>query len=285
MHALIRQSYDVLLLILCMVSASSFAETYVLDFSKSDSADVVFNSELETRDLGIEFKHALPSGTYEIVLDRSNRFIIPVDRGRLRVENDNKEEISNIQLITPILNIEEGDALTEAFHNAFDLPLSDYYKWSQPARENKYLSDFYAKDFKDNYPRISMSVHSSYNKDIPFYVTYQFSWNNGLHRRRGTSAESNTLENFTFDVPAILASVSSKRSEPPAIEKPKVQEAPALTEQSYEEKKPFEVIFDEVETPTEPIEEPTEPSSNWWLWLIGVLVVVGGLGLVLRRKN
>ena len=35
----------------------------------------------------------------------------------------------------------------------------------------------------------------------------------------------------------------------------------------------------------EPIEEPAEKSSNWWLWLIGALVVIGGLGLVLRHKN
>jgi hypothetical protein len=32
-------------------------------------------------------------------------------------------------------------------------------------------------------------------------------------------------------------------------------------------------------------EEPAEKSSNWWLWLVGVVVVVGGVGLVLRRKS
>ena len=35
----------------------------------------------------------------------------------------------------------------------------------------------------------------------------------------------------------------------------------------------------------EPSEEHTEQPSQWWLWLVGVLVVVGGLGLVLRRKS
>lgn len=35
----------------------------------------------------------------------------------------------------------------------------------------------------------------------------------------------------------------------------------------------------------EPSEEATEQSSKLWLWLIGLLVVVGGLGLVLRRKS
>jgi len=35
---------------------------------------------------------------------------------------------------------------------------------------------------------------------------------------------------------------------------------------------------------TEPIKEDLEQSSNWWLWLIGLLIVVGGV-LVFRRKN
>ena len=30
--------------------------------------------------------------------------------------------------------------------------------------------------------------------------------------------------------------------------------------------------------------EPTEESSNWWLWLIGAVVVVGGI-LVIRSKK
>lgn len=278
-----------MLVVLCTVSTGSFAETYVLDFSKSDSADIVLNSELKTRDLGIEFKHALPSGTYEIILDRSNRFIIPVDRGRLRVENENKEEISNIQLITPILNIEEGVALTEAFHNAFGLPLDDFYKWSQPARENKYLNDFYTKDFKNNYPRISMSVHSSYNKDVPFFVTYQFTWNNGLHRRRGTSAESNKLQNFTFDVPGILESIRSKAVEPSPIEEAQQTDKATVAEQSsYEEKKPVEVVFDEVspsELAEKPELEPEEKSSNLWLWFIGVVAILGVTVVVVRKKS
>lgn len=35
---------------------------------------------------------------------------------------------------------------------------------------------------------------------------------------------------------------------------------------------------------TEPTEEPVEKSSNWWLWLIGLLVVVGGV-IAVRRKS
>lgn len=35
----------------------------------------------------------------------------------------------------------------------------------------------------------------------------------------------------------------------------------------------------------EPSGEATEQSSDWWLWLIGALIAIGGLGVMLRRKN
>lgn len=35
----------------------------------------------------------------------------------------------------------------------------------------------------------------------------------------------------------------------------------------------------------EPSEDPVEQSSNWWLWLIGAAVVVGGIGLIIRHKS
>jgi hypothetical protein len=36
---------------------------------------------------------------------------------------------------------------------------------------------------------------------------------------------------------------------------------------------------------TEPTEEPAEKPSDWWLWLIAAVVVIGGLGLALRHKS
>ena len=45
-------------------------------------------------------------------------------------------------------------------------------------------------------------------------------------------------------------------------------------------------VAEAIEEPVEePVEKPAEQSSNWWLWLIGAVVVIGGLGWVLRRKN
>jgi hypothetical protein len=46
-----------------------------------------------------------------------------------------------------------------------------------------------------------------------------------------------------------------------------------------EAKKPAEI------KPIEVAEEMPEESSQWWLWLVGALIVVGGLLVVLRRKS
>lgn len=43
--------------------------------------------------------------------------------------------------------------------------------------------------------------------------------------------------------------------------------------------KPVEVVM------PEPSEELADESSQWWLWLVGLMVVVGGLALVVRRKS
>jgi hypothetical protein len=66
----------------------------------------------------------------------------------------------------------------------------------------------------------------------------------------------------------------------PAPSTPEVEEVA----QKSTAPEPATVKSSEVKT-AEPIEGPVEQSSNWWLWLIGAVVVVGGLGLVLRRKS
>lgn len=52
-----------------------------------------------------------------------------------------------------------------------------------------------------------------------------------------------------------------------------------ITPEAAIEEEPAEVIV------IEPIEKDVEQSSSWWLWLIGALVIVGVLGLVLRKKS
>ncbi len=75
------------------------------------------------------------------------------------------------------------------------------------------------------------------------------------------------------------------------IEEPIVEVTPAPPVEEVAEV-PEEVIAPEptTEAPaevatSEPYSEPVEKPSNWLLWLIGLMVVVSGLGLMLRRKS
>ena len=64
---------------------------------------------------------------------------------------------------------------------------------------------------------------------------------------------------------------------PPVEEVAEVPEEVTAPEPTTEE--PVEVVV------AEPTEKPTEQSSNWFFWLIGALVILGGLFLVVRRKS
>mgnify|MGYP005848856753 CR=1 FL=1 len=60
---------------------------------------------------------------------------------------------------------------------------------------------------------------------------------------------------------------------------------PASVQVVEEAKQPEPTSEEAVKVATaEPSEEPAEQPFQWWLWLIGAVVVIGGLGLVLRRK-
>lgn len=74
------------------------------------------------------------------------------------------------------------------------------------------------------------------------------------------------------------------------IEEPVIEVAPdpSVEEvaEDIEETKPEPATKEAPEIVTaDTSNELTEEPSQWWLWLIGVVVVVGALGLVLRRKS
>jgi len=67
----------------------------------------------------------------------------------------------------------------------------------------------------------------------------------------------------------------------------KVDDTEAASDQVNREANRSEPVTEkpaEVKT-TEPVGEPAQQPSQWWLWLIGAVVVVGGIALAVRRKN
>jgi hypothetical protein len=68
---------------------------------------------------------------------------------------------------------------------------------------------------------------------------------------------------------------------------PKKAETTALTSTNPpEETTTLEPVNEETAevVTVEPIEEPVEQSSQWWLWLIGAMVAFGGIGWLVRSK-
>ncbi|WPJ97011.1 ankyrin repeat domain-containing protein [Coraliomargarita algicola] len=79
--------------------------------------------------------------------------------------------------------------------------------------------------------------------------------------------------------------LSETSSKPPIAETS--ARAPVATVEAIEELPTVESEVKELTEiiPVEVSEETSEQSSNWWLWLVGLLVVVGGIGLVVRLKS
>ena len=74
--------------------------------------------------------------------------------------------------------------------------------------------------------------------------------------------------------------------EEPIAEIPANLPAPEAVQVVKEVTPPEPVIEEPAEVgPVEVAEDPPEEAANWLLWLIGALIVLGGLALVVRRKN
>ena len=82
-------------------------------------------------------------------------------------------------------------------------------------------------------------------------------------------ASESVLERFEL--------LTAKIIEEPVVKASEVIEEVTATEPAIEA--PEKVLT------TEPVEEDIEPSSNRWLWLAAVVLVVGGLSLVVRRRG
>ena len=86
-----------------------------------------------------------------------------------------------------------------------------------------------------------------------------------------------------FALDKFRASNHSKESEG---EIPAVPPAPELAESVAEMPQPEPAIKEPVEVATvEAPKESAEQSTNWLLWLIGALVILGGLAVMIRRKS
>ncbi|MFP4261592.1 MAG: hypothetical protein ACLFS1_10985 [Opitutales bacterium] len=102
-----------------------------------------------------------------------------------------------------------------------------------------------------------------------------------INQSRGNE-DSSSVEQPTAEIPAVAPEVVEDMAEvleQVTAPKPSTKEEPAEV-----------TVAEPVEEPSvastpEPSEEPNNQPSQWWLWLIGVLIAVGGIGLAVRRKS
>lgn len=275
-------------ILVCVALATNIAHSQVktLDFSGGDHSFSVFESSDIRLDpfKDIPYLRTISGGTYRILLPGNIEYLLKIERGEIRNHLDKEGYVNRMKLITPALSLEASKKLAYEFHRKFGLETDDLDKWFNELENGEAYSMYGKGGVSGHYPRLSMALRTTFGKEKPAFALFSISWDKKFSDHWGTSLENNEQLDVTYDMPELLEGVPEFTEVPdvePVIVKvddtqPFVAETPKpepTTEKPAEVKTP--------ETSQEPPEEP----SQWWLWLIGAVVVVGALGLIVRRKN
>ncbi len=285
--------FTFILILAFVVQLAAVEQTYVLDFSDNFGMSAFEEGGVPLRQLPSisqeSYSKELPGDArYIIKLPSSNQVVFESHMGSIRRANESAQLASRLVLYgnEPPYHLTASEALEvfEQFHDTFNIPKEPLYKWFDPVTRGQSGRSYYQAIAKGNYPEIALEAANSFFSEKPVFLVLYVDFDEKTLRKRGVSAETNQVHDLTFDIPAIIESVRSKH--PPAvIEETPVEESKAsasATDPLMEEqvvKEPDAVAAVELAE-----EEPKE-STNWLLWLIGALVVLGSLVLVVRRKN
>lgn len=261
-------------------------EIKTLDFSGGEHSFAVFESagvELE-QFKDIPYLRTLNSGTYQIVLPGGVTFLLDIDRGEIRSGLEKEGEATTIKLFTEKLSLEASKKLAYSFHDRFNLSTEQLDKWFVELENGEAYSAYSEGGLDYNFPFLTMSLRTSFDKAQPAFAVFSISWDEKFSKRSGRTLSSNKELNVSYDMPELLEGVP-EFTEVPEVEPVivKVGKPEPIIEEATPPKpateKPAEVVT------AEPSQEHAEKPSTWWLWLIGALVVLGGVGLAVRRKS
>lgn len=228
-------------------------------------------------------------GRYTFKLPSSNSIIFDAHMGSVSKAYKDENNAGRLVLYGNAseyyLSAEEAYMVLSEFHESFGISAADLDTWFEPIRNGELASSFYQATTQKSYPKITIEAANSFSEKAPIFLNLFISFDQKSFNRLGLSADTNDVKNLNFDVPKIIDSVRPKAtgvevSSTSSVEVPSV----AKTIEESTAREPATEKPAEVDTP-EPSEEPVEQSSNWWLWLIGAVVVVGGIGLIARRKS
>ena len=284
--------YHLLLFIPLCFSVGAVEKEYVIDFSESFSMEAFADAgvSLETPSSIAEDpnRRNLPKDArYIFKLPSSNTFVFEARMGDVTYAHNDRNHAGRLVLYGNgadyYLRAEEAYTVLKQFHEVFEIPSAKLDTWFEPVKNEQLASSFYQATTQKNYPRITIEVANSFLEEAPVFLNLFISFDQKSFNRLGISEETNKTRNLTFDVPEIVDLVSSQTASaeiPATPPVPEVEEiVQEVTQPELTKKEPVEVA------PVEVDEKNPGQSSQWWLWLIGLLVVVGGLVVVVRRKS
>jgi LPXTG-motif cell wall-anchored protein len=263
--------------------------TFEIDLSKEFGMDAFDGIALDQLGRSEKTLNIPDDSRYIIKLPSGNKFTFDSYVGSIRTSNDDSQVASRLVLSASnpdyYLTVEEALAVLRRFHHVFGAPQDGLEEWFEPIRQGDPASSFYQAVAKEQYPEVSLELANSFFEEKPVFLVFYLDFDEKTLRKRGVSPETNKVTNLTFDVPAIIDSVRAQNTKVETaqvikevpIRATEITPEPAMEEQVAKES-------DEV-APIEITEEAPEESTNWLLWLIGALVILGGIALVARRKN
>ena len=280
-----KLSFYKLLVLSLIFSSNVCAQIKTLDFSNGNHSFAVFEEggvELKPFE-GIRFLRTIPAGTYKFIIPGQIEYILQINRGE--VYNHLKKEgyANSISLFTDFLSLEAAKKLSYAFHEQFGLDTKELDNWFIKLEAGEAYSMYGKGGVGNHYPRLGMALRTTFGKKQPAFAIYSISWDEKFSKRWGTSLENNKELNIVYDMSKLLEGVPEftevEEVEPVIV---KVSNLQSLIPQSSASKSAIEESADveTAETPEKPIEKP----SRWWLWLLGVPVVILVLRRVSRRK-
>jgi hypothetical protein len=283
-------------LLLLPLSLSAVEKEYTIDFSESFSMDAFARAgvplEIPPSVAKEPNRRTLPNDTrYVFKLPSSNTFVFEAHMGHIAFAYKDEGSAGRIVLYGNKpqyhLTTEESLSVLERFHETFEIPKEPLYEWFKPIQNGQLASSFYQAIAKKQYPEVALELANSFFEDKPVFLVFYLDFDEKTLRKRGVSAKTNKVTNLTFDVPAIIESVRAQSA--PAIAADPIEEPAAVSRTAAQEPTEEAEVKAAAETLSVKVaQEAPEESTNWllWLlWLIGALVVLGGLALVVRRKN
>ena len=274
---------------LCTVLYASFVygEIKTLDFSAGANSFSVFETaSVELKPFkGIPYLRTTDSGTYKIILPGGITYVLEVDRGEVRSGLDEEGNATTIKLFTNKLSLEASKKLAYSFHHQFNLSTDRLDQWFVQLENGEAYSAYDGGGLDYNFPFLAMSLRTSFDKAQPAFAIFSISWDKKFSKRSGRVLSNNKELNIRYDMPELLKGVP-EFTEVPEVEPVIVKVGkPEPIIDSESEPEPAIEEPSEVAPVAEPSGEPAEQSSQWWLWLIGAVVVAGGLAVVVRRKR